>query len=154
MPADGHIQYTPEPSGVATGIVVWCGIGALALLAAAIGGFTTVYNNAVPIKTVPRPEEFPQPRVVTSAVDAEELRRLRTEQTERLETWGWANDQHTLVRIPIGRAMMLLAQKGGDGYVPRLPPQPALNAPTAAAQNAITPFAPASSHNPPTEEKR
>lgn len=153
MPSDEHIQYLPEPSGVATGIVVWCGIGVLVLLAAAIGGFTEIYDHAVPIKTVPRPEEFPQPRVVTSAGDAEELRRLRAEQKDRLEMWGWANEQHTLVRIPIGRAMTLLVQKGGDAYGPLLPPQPTLNAPTAAAQNAITPFAPASSNNRPPEEK-
>jgi hypothetical protein len=142
MPAEEHIQYVPEPPAVATGIVIWCAIGALVLLAGAIGGFTATYDHAVPIKSVPRPEEFPQPRVVTSADDAAQLHRLRTEQNDRLETWDWANDQHTLVRISIGRAMKILVQKGGDAYAP-LSPDTALNGPSAAAQNATTPVAPA-----------
>jgi hypothetical protein len=70
------------------------------------------------------------------------LHRLRTEQNDRLETWDWANDQHTLVRISIGRAMKILVQKGGDAYAP-LSPDTALNGPSAAAQNATTPVAPA-----------
>ena len=153
MPAEEHIQYAPEPPAVATNIVVWCAIGALVLLAGTIAGFTAVYDHAVPVKTVPRPEKFPQPRVVTSADDAAQLRRLRGEQSDRLETWGWANDQHTLVRIPIGRAMTILVQKGADAYAPLLP-RSVLKAPSAAAQNAITPFAPASSGNPPPEQKQ
>lgn len=153
MPAEEHIQYVPEPPSVATGIVVRCAIGAIVLLAGAIGGFTAVYDHAVPVKTVPRPEEFPEPRVVTSAADAAQLRRLRTEQQQSLETWGWANDQHTRVRIPIARAMTILVQKGAEAYAPLLPSS-ALNAPAAAAQNAITPFTPATSGNPPSEPKQ
>lgn len=139
MPPEEHIQYLPEPPGVATGIVVWCAIGALALLAGAIAGFTAIYDHAVPNKTVPRPEEFPPPRVVTSAADAAQLHRLEAEQKSRLETWRWANDQHTLVQIPIDRAMQLLVQKGGNAWAPLLPPQPALSSPTAGAENAMTP---------------
>jgi hypothetical protein len=153
MPAEEHIQYAPEPPAVATGVVVWSAIGALVLLASAIGGFTAVYDHAVPVKTIPRPEKFPQPRVVTSVDDIAELRRFRSEQQKSLETWGWANDQHTFVRIPIGRAMAILVQKGAEGYAPLLPPS-ALNTPSAAAQNAITPFAPASSGNPPPEQRQ
>jgi hypothetical protein len=153
MPAEEHIQYVPEPPAVATSVVVWCGIGALVLLASAIGGFTAIYDHAVPVKTIPRPEKFPQPRVVTSADDAAQLHRLRREQQKSLETWGWANDQHTLVRIPIARAMTILANKGSDAYGPLLPPS-ALKSPSAAAQNAITPFTPASSGNPAPEQKQ
>lgn len=153
MPAEEHIQYVPEPPAVATGIVVWCAVGALVLLAGAIGGFTALYDHAVPVKTVPQPEELPQPRVVTSSSDAAQLRRLRTEQKKSLETWGWANDQHTLVRIPIARAMTILMQKGREAYAPLLPSS-TLNTPTAAAQNAITPFAPATSGNPASESQQ
>lgn len=153
MPAEEHIQYVPEPPAVATGIVVWCAVGALALLAGAIGGFTALYDHAVPVKTVPLPEEFPQPRVVTSADDIAQLHRLRTEQKKSLETWGWANDQHTLVRIPIARAMRILVQKGAEAYAPLLPPT-TLNTPTAAAQDAVTPFAPGGSGNPPAEPRQ
>lgn len=148
MPAEEHIYYVPEPANVDTRVVLWAAIGALLLLFGAIGGLFAVYDYGVPVRTVPLPKEFPQPRVVTNEADIAELHRLAAAQSQRLNTWGWANDQHTLVQIPIDRAMKLMAQKGGNAYAPLLPPQGALTSPTAGAQNAITPPAPAASSNP------
>jgi hypothetical protein len=71
---------------------------------------------------------------------------LREEQTKRLQAWGWADDRHTLVQIPIERAMKLLVAKGKDAYAPLISAQPALSSPTAAAQNAVT--APAAAGKP------
>ena len=42
--------------------------------------------------------------------------------SNRSRRWGWANDQHTRVRIPIARAMTILVQKGAEAYAPLLPP--------------------------------
>jgi hypothetical protein len=153
MPVEEHIQYLPEPPGVDSRVILWCALAALLLLAAAIGVFYAVYDYGVPVKTVPLPEKFPQPRVVTSQADRAELQRLRAEQSRRLETWGWADPNHTLIQIPIERAMQVLQQKGGNAYAPLLPPQPALASPTAAAQNATTPIAPAASGNRPAEKQ-
>jgi hypothetical protein len=150
MPADEHIQYVPESPGVDTSIVLWCGVAVLLLLTGAIGGLYAVYDYNVPIKTVPAPAQFPQPRVVTSERDQAELHRLREEQSKRLQTWRWADDRHTLVQIPIDRAMKLLVQKGKDAYAPLLPAQPALSSPTAAAHNAVPAPPPASSNAPPS----
>jgi hypothetical protein len=150
MPADEHIQYVPESPGVDTAIVLWCGLAVLLLLAGAIGGLRAIYDYNVPIKGVPAPAQFPQPRVVTSEADQVELHRLRDEQNERLQTWRWADDRHTLVQIPIDRAMKLLVQKGKDAYAPLVPPQPALSSPTAAAQNAVTAPPPSPSNGPPS----
>ena len=161
MPVEEHIQYVPESPGVDTAIVLWCALAVLALLAGAIGGLYAVYDYDVPIKFVPAPTQFPQPRVVTSQDEQAELRRLHDEQTTRLQTWRWANDRHTLVQIPIARAMKLLVQKGKDAYAPLQPSQPALSSPTAGAQNAITPGssaparvpAPPASGNGPSEKQ-
>ncbi len=139
MSAEEHIQYVPESSAVELRVVLWSAFAALILLAASIGGLYAIYDYAVPVKTMPLPQPFPQPRVVTHAADVAELHRLADEQNERLKTWGWANDQHTLVQIPIDRAMQLLVQKGGNAWAPLLPPQPALSSPTAGAENAMTP---------------
>ena len=109
-----------------------------------IGVFYEIYQAAVPIKTVPAPRTFAEPRVTTHAADVAELHRLDEEQSHRLNTWGWANDQHTLIQIPIERAMQLLAQKGGEAWAPLLPPQPTLSSATAAAQRANTPNSPRS----------
>jgi hypothetical protein len=153
MPAEEHLQYVPEPSGVDARVVSGAALGALALLAGSIAVFYTIYNYSVPIKTVPLPEQFARPQVVTSEAETAELHRLHNEQSARLEAWGWSNDQRTLVKIPIERAMQLLEQKGGEAYAPLLPPQPTLGSPTAAAQNAVTPNAgansPSSQRKPP-----
>jgi hypothetical protein len=153
MSAEEHIHYVPESASVDIRIVLWFAVGALLLLFGAIGVLYAVYDHDVPVKTVPLPKEFPQPRVVTHQADIAELHRLAAAQTQRLDTWRWANDQHTLVQIPIDQAIKLLVQKGGDAYAPLLPPQGVLTSPTAGAQNAVTPSTPAASGNP-TPERR
>ncbi|HTC07103.1 MAG TPA: hypothetical protein VK749_27135 [Xanthobacteraceae bacterium] len=124
MSAEEHIHYIPESPGIDNRAVLLCALGALILLAGTIAGFHEVYRRGVPVKDVLAPQAFPQPRVVTSQVEVEERRRLTGAQQERLETWRWANDQHTLVQTPIERAMQLLVQKGAAAYNPLLPPPP------------------------------
>lgn len=119
MPHDGHLRYAPEPAGVSTRGVAWAAGGSLLLLAGAIAGFSAIYHHAVPVETVPAPQVFPQPRVDTN--DVEKLHDLHAAQTKQLETWRWTDDQHTVLQIPIERAMQLLAQKGASAYDPLLP---------------------------------
>lgn len=145
---DEHIHYVPESPAVSLRVVVWSAFGSLVLVGSAIVGFYAVYQDTVPTKAPPPPQTFPQPRVQTDAADAAERRRLEAEQTKRLNAWSWANDQHTLVQVPIDRAMQLLAQKGADAYAPLLPPQPTLSSPSAAAQQAITPTPPPQGKQP------
>jgi hypothetical protein len=139
MPAEEHLHYIPESPAVDLRGVIWPAIGAVALLAFAIGGLYAIYDYTLPVKTVPPPQEFPQPRVATVETDSAQLRRLADEQNTRLKTWRWTNDQHTLVQIPIDRAMQLLAQKGDRAWSPLLPSEPALSSPTAGAERAVTP---------------
>jgi hypothetical protein len=120
MPHNEHIRYVPEPAAIGTRGVVWSGLGALLLVAGAIAGLYATYTHAVPVKAPPAPRSFPQPRVDTQ--DTEKLQSLGAEQSKELETWRWANDQHTLAQIPIERAMQLLAQKGASAYDPLPPP--------------------------------
>jgi hypothetical protein len=135
MSTDEHIRYVPESAAINNRLVLAAGAAALLLVAGTIAGFYLIYNAAVPEKSVPAPQQFSAPRVVTHDQDVAQLRRLRDEQSERLQTWRWANDQHSLVQIPIDRAMELLVQKGADAYAP-LASSSALSAPRAAAQQA------------------
>jgi hypothetical protein len=148
MPVEEHLEYAPEPPLVEVRVVVWGAIASLLLVALAIGLFSEIYQARVPIKTVPPPQTFAEPRVVTSQDETAQRHRLAAEQSQRLKSWGWANDQHTLIQVPIDRAMQLLAQKGQDAYAPLLPAQPTLSSPAAAAQNATTPDS--APHNPVT----
>jgi hypothetical protein len=137
MSAEDHFRYLPESSAVDLRGVIWPALAVLALLALAIGGLYAVYEFRLPIKTVP--QTFGAPRVTTHEKELAELRELNAEQSQRLTTWRWGNDQHTLVEVPIDRAMKLLVQKGDNAWSPLLPPQPALSSPTAGAQRAVTP---------------
>ncbi|MGA8497997.1 MAG: hypothetical protein WB764_21100 [Xanthobacteraceae bacterium] len=121
MSAEEHIHYIPESPAVDSKAVLLCALGALILLAGTIAGFHEVYRRGVPVKDVPAPQAFPQPRVVTSQAEFEERQRLTAAQQKRLETWRWANDQHTVVQIPIERAMEILTQMGAAAYDPLLP---------------------------------
>ena len=144
MPAEEHVKYVPESPAVDMRTVTWPALAVLSLLALAIGGLYAAYHLSVPVKTPPPPQTFPNPRVTTHETEITETRRLAAEQNQRLNTWRWADDQHTLVQIPIDRAMRLLVEKGHDAWSPLLPAQPLLSSPTAGAQRAVTPAANAS----------
>jgi len=128
-----HIRYTPEPPSVGMAFVGWSALGSLLLLVLAIGGFFGIYRAVVPARSPPAPQAFPQPRV--DATESDELRRIIDAQNRKLETWQWADPQHSTVQVPIERAMQLLAKKGAEAYGPLLSsPQAALSPPTAAAE--------------------
>ena len=134
MPGDEHhhLQYVPESPSVSRAFVGWSALSALLLLGISIGVLYGIYRSAAPSTPLPAPETFPQPRV--DARESQELHRILDAQNKKLESWSWVDAQHTLVQIPIERAMQLLTKKGNDAYAPLLPPQPALSSPTAAAE--------------------
>lgn len=111
-------------------------LGALVLVGGAIGVLLAVYRSQVPNQAPPAPASFPAPEV--QARETEQLRRLLAEQRARLAGYGWANQQQGLVKIPIERAMQIIAQRGAKGFDPLVPGNAALSSPTAGAQRATT----------------
>jgi hypothetical protein len=150
MHADEHVRYTPESPSVDSRIVIMAAIGSLLLATLAIGLLYAIYRQDVPIKDLPPLQTFAPPRVTTSQDEVAERERLASEQRQRLETWRWTNTEHSLVQIPIDRAMQLLSQRGQDAWAPLLPSStPALSSPTAGAQHATTPAAQPEPHPTP-----
>src|SRR5258708_16228643 len=94
---------------------------------AAIWGLNAVYDWQVPNRSLPAPEQFPSPRVQTH--QAEQLKDLLAAQRQQLTEYEWADQNKTLIRIPIERAMEIIAQRGARAYAPLLPPGPATAAP-------------------------
>ncbi len=138
MPAEEHIRYVPESASVDYRIVILAAAASLLLVGGAIGVLYATYQHSVRVKDVPAAQTFPQPRVAPAQAEAAERAQLAAEQKQRLETWQWANPEHTLLQIPIERAMQLLAERGGDAWAPLVPPQTVLALPTSAARNATT----------------
>ena len=137
MPAEEHLQYTPQPPGVPLRVAVGAATASVVLLAVVISVLYEIYNVSVPVKTVPAPRSFPQPQVVTDAADVAQLHRVNAEQARRLNSWRWADAKHTLVQVPVARAMQLLVAKGDNAWAPL---ETAPRAPVSpSAQNAASP---------------
>jgi hypothetical protein len=64
-------------------------------------------------------EQPPAPNL--QAVPSLELGEYRRRQKKLLDEYGWIDKQQRIVRIPIGEATRLLAERG----LPKVPPQPA-----------------------------
>lgn len=73
----------------------------------------------------------PQPRLQTAAV--QDLREMHAAEDQILNSYGWVNQQQGIVKIPIDRAIDLLAQRGL--------PSRTQTAPETAAANVSVPTA-------------
>lgn len=76
-----------------------------------------VYRDAPRLGRIPN--NLPQPPAPQLQVRPQaDLERLRAEESAKLSTFGWADPGRKSVRIPIERAMKLLAEKGIAGWPP------------------------------------
>jgi hypothetical protein len=102
--------------------VLWSGAGVLALLLFALAfvwglSGTLERRRAARDQPVSRLAERlgrrapPDPQLQARPVD--DLRTLRAWEDERLHGWGWTDREAGLARIPIDRAMALLAPEPG-----------------------------------------
>lgn len=154
-----------EPGGVRTLAVVATAAGFMVLLALSVILLRIIFNMSVTQHGPQAPTVFPGPQV--TAHEVTELRHLFQGQRQALSNYRWLNSEHTLVAIPIDRAMQLIAQRGDQAFAPIVPapsksessktnplnpkappPAPASNAPTAASPSTGTPSAAPSGGRP------
>jgi hypothetical protein len=115
MSDHGH-EDRLEPGGVSNGWVALSAAGFILLLAVSIGALYAAFASTVPahrtptFKTLPPPQLEPHP--------AADLRVLLERQRREMNTYAWANKDHTLVSIPIDRAMALIAARGEKAFAP------------------------------------
>jgi hypothetical protein len=110
------------------------GLGLATVIALALlvtyGLFHYFYSGETRTRPLPSPlsysrEPTPEPRL--SVEPGEELKTLRSEEDAMLKSYGWIDRDKGVVRIPIDRAIEILAERG-------LPVRAAKSAP-AADQN-------------------
>ena len=65
---------------------------------------------------------FPEPRLQSNA--AAELEKARAQEDEILHSYGWVDRNTGVVRMPVERAMQMVAERGVPVWPP-VPPQPA-----------------------------
>lgn len=115
---------SPHPGGhetrdVAPNLVLRAGAGVAALIVFTLlamwwllGGFerrlAAERPAPNPLVAAAGPQTPPAPRLQTDPLA--ELRALRARERARLEGWAWVDREHGRARIPIERAMELLAE--------------------------------------------
>ncbi len=142
MSEETHREHL-EPGGVRTWTVVGFAAGFMTLLAVSIGILYVFYDSSVPPRYVPQYRQLPRPRV--EANPARELHVLLSKQQHEMSQYRWANKDHTLVAIPIERAMQIIAARGEKAFAP-IEANPSG---TALPQGARQPAAPPSGASPP-----
>jgi hypothetical protein len=136
MAHDAEAVPRLESPGVSVRPVLWAALASIALMLGAIWGLSAVHDWRLGNRTLPATEQFPAPRVQTH--QAEQRQELLAAQRRQLVGYAWTDASRTLVRIPIERAMEIIAQRGAAAYAPLLSPADAPAAPPAGAEPATT----------------
>jgi hypothetical protein len=134
---DEHTFHT-EPDRIHAVPVLAIVFGFLAFAALCVAGLLAYYNALVGPGLYVPPKQFPQPALQSEPLTDSE--KLQNAQRARIERYGWIDQSKGLVRIPIQRAMQIVAAKGSSALEPLAqPPSPAQNAAEAAGE-AMTAF--------------
>ena len=112
--AAGHELSDLSPKKIGGFGVALAGL-IIAALAASYALFHYFYTTVSRARPQPSPlsysrEPTPEPRL--SVKPGDELKTLRAEETKQLEGYEWIDRDKGIVRIPIERAMEILAQRG------------------------------------------
>ena len=99
----------------------------------ALNPLVTPGTSDTRVVTAPEIESFPQPRLETD--ERGQIFDFRLKEEQKLHSYGWVDQNAGVVRIPIDRAMELVAQRGlpTTPQAGTVPPSPVNMARKAAA---------------------
>jgi hypothetical protein len=121
----GHEHEPPagihhETSDVNVRPLAWLGVGLAVLVVVSIVAMKGVFalldrqqaqsDVAPPPMMIQRPQQPPEPRLQTTPVPNRKL--ILEQENRQLTTYGWADPKRGVVRIPVDRAMKVLAERG------------------------------------------
>jgi hypothetical protein len=118
----GHAPHAHEEDRIVLRPVVIAGLALLVVLIVTALGMFGLYHAlarqearmsppANPLAAAEGPRVPPAPRLQAHPLN--DLAELRNVETERLTTYGWVDKSAGTVRIPIDRAIDILAQRAG-----------------------------------------
>ncbi len=129
-----------EPEGVAARPILYAAVGFLIFVAACLGGLFVYYSHVITNRRPPKPEPFPAPQLQRTPLS--DFEKLREKQQAQLSGYAWVDKKQGIVRIPIERAMQIVAARGGtaafgslDGLNKPPPPKGKNETAKAAQQN-------------------
>jgi hypothetical protein len=115
-----------SPEVDARAIVVFA-FGFVGFVAVALVLLGVYYRRANVSAAPPTPRELPAPRLETHS--GEELAKTKEIQAARSAGYAWVDRQRQLVRIPLDRAMQIIATRGAGAYGPVDAPAPGSGSP-------------------------
>ncbi|HTK14010.1 MAG TPA: hypothetical protein VL402_09420 [Xanthobacteraceae bacterium] len=107
-------RVTPQAPGVATRAILYFALGFIAFVAVIMAGLHVYLKASVSGPLITAPREFPQPRL--QATPRDDLARFEREQNKVLSGYGWVDQSHGLIHIPIADAMRIVAGRGARAY--------------------------------------
>lgn len=120
MPREARLSERRQPFTLHAWTVVLVGLGTAAFLAAAMAGIFLYDRWMGASPNIRPPADFPPPRLQSDP--AGELQAFRAAQQRELDGYAWVDREQALVRIPVERAMALLAARGAQALDPLGPP--------------------------------
>ena len=90
----------------------------LAVLVAVVLGLAATYLSKQTV-TASAPRPFAGPQLETR--EAQELESVRAAQRKKLDEYAWTDRSRGVVRIPVARAMQIIAAEGKRAYEPQEP---------------------------------
>ena len=105
-----------QSPNIATGRIASLIAGFFAFVGAAMLLLAVFYIKAGSLSGAAAPRPFPAPRLETQ--NGQELGPLLREQDQKLHEYAWVDRKQQIVRVPIERAMQILAAEGDKGYEP------------------------------------
>ena len=112
---DEHTVHT-EPDRVRAIPVVAATIGFTAFAGISVVALLAYYNVLVGPGLYVPPRPFPEPQLQTTPLS--DLEKLQAAQAARIGRYGWIDQGKGLYRVPIGRAMEIVAAKGAAALEP------------------------------------
>jgi len=105
-----------EPPSVALKPVMIAAVGFVVLVGFSIVAARVFYDWNIHSSVTAPPKVFPAPQLQTN--DAADLKDFMTRQHGQLDAYGWIDRDRGVIRIPVDRAMGIVAAKGGAGFGP------------------------------------
>ncbi|MGO4707350.1 hypothetical protein AB4072_16420 [Microvirga sp. 2MCAF38] len=106
----------PEKPGVATRPVLLVVIGFFAFVGVSLALLKAYYTWTIRTPVFTPPRLFPEPRL--QADPRPDLEHLQAAQRRQLMEYAWVDRNRSLIRIPITRAMDLIAARGEQAFSP------------------------------------